>query len=177
MRLCSAVLVGLSALSCVVAGVPVPRYPSPIELALSRDGARLYVVCQGTDEVVVFNLATRSIVRRIRVGRQPKSIALSADSRRIYIANSWSDTVSEIDAAALRVVRTLPAGVGADLRGAGPRGTVPVRREPHQRGYLGRGPGERRGGQAAGGGARRQLSRRLRPMADGSTARTSIRTR
>ena len=50
--------------------MPAPRYPSPIELALSADGAWLYVVCEGTDEVVVFNLFTGSIMRRIR-GRAP----------------------------------------------------------------------------------------------------------
>jgi DNA-binding beta-propeller fold protein YncE len=25
------------------------RYPSPVELAVSPDGARLYVLCEGTD--------------------------------------------------------------------------------------------------------------------------------
>ena len=29
-----------------------PRYPSPAELALSSDGGRLFVVCEGTDEVL-----------------------------------------------------------------------------------------------------------------------------
>ena len=106
----SSVLIPVLALTSVAATVPVPRYPSPIELALSGDGTKLWVVCQGTDEVVVFHLPTRSIVRRIRVGREPKSLALSTDSRRIYVANSWSDTVSEIDASSLEVVRTFRAG-------------------------------------------------------------------
>jgi len=110
MRLRSALLIPLGALASMAATVPPPRYPSPIELAVSRDGTQLYVVCQGTDEVVAFQLPAGSIVQRIRVGRQPKSIAFSADSKRIYVANSWSDTVSEIDAASLKVTRTLPAG-------------------------------------------------------------------
>src|SRR5215831_19186554 len=110
MRFRSALLLPMWALASIAATLPVTRYPSPIELALSLDGTRLYVVCQGTDEVVAFNLLTGSIVQRIRVGRQPKGIALSAGSRRIYVANSWSDTISEIDAYSLKVVRTLPAG-------------------------------------------------------------------
>ncbi|MBZ5581110.1 MAG: hypothetical protein LAQ30_02690 [Acidobacteriia bacterium] len=101
----------LLAFTCLSATLPTPRYPSPIELALSPDGARLYVVCQGTDELVAFDLRTRAILRRIPVGREPKSVALSRDARRIYVANSWSDTVSEIDAASLEVVRKLPAGM------------------------------------------------------------------
>ena len=28
------------------------RFPSPIELAISKDGARLFALCEGTDEVV-----------------------------------------------------------------------------------------------------------------------------
>jgi YVTN family beta-propeller protein len=106
----SAVLLPVWALASFAATVPVPRYPSPIELALSGDGTKLYVVCQGTEEVVTFNLLTGSIAQRTPVGHQPKSIALSADSKRIYVANSWSDTISEIDAYSLKVVRTLPAG-------------------------------------------------------------------
>ncbi|HXK06125.1 MAG TPA: beta-propeller fold lactonase family protein [Verrucomicrobiae bacterium] len=110
MRLRSASLVPIWALASIAATVPATRYPSPIELAVSKDGTRLYVVCQGTDEVVVFQVPAGSIVQRIRVGRQPKSIAFSADAKRIYVANSWSDSISEIDAASLKVVRTLPAG-------------------------------------------------------------------
>ncbi|MEO8592599.1 MAG: hypothetical protein ABI759_04685 [Candidatus Solibacter sp.] len=120
MRWPGALSVPVLALAALAANAPTVRYPSPIELALSNDATRLYVVCQGTDEVVVYNLATRTVLRRIKVGRQPKSIALSADSRRIYVANSWSDTVSEIDAASLAITRTLPAG-------AEPNSAVPDR--------------------------------------------------
>ena len=86
------------------------RYPSPIELALSRDGTRLYAVCEGTDEVVAIATRAGSVIKRLRVGRHPKGISLSKDGRRAYVANSWSDTISEIDTAVLEVVRELPAG-------------------------------------------------------------------
>ncbi len=87
-------------------------------MALSPDGARLYVVCGGTDELVVIDLHSKSIAGRVAVGRVPRGIAVARDGARLYVTNSWSDTVSEIDAAALRVVRTLPAGfepIGAAL--------------------------------------------------------------
>jgi YVTN family beta-propeller protein len=104
------------------AAAAVPRYPSPDDLALSPDGARLYVVCGGTDEVAVVDRASRAVTARISVGRLPRGLAISPDGSRIFVANSSSDTVSEIDAAALRVVRTLPAGfeptgVAVDGRG------------------------------------------------------------
>jgi YVTN family beta-propeller protein len=86
------------------------RYPSPVELALSPDGARLYILCQGTDEVAVADTRTHAILCRIPVGRVPKSLSWGPGGKRLYVANSWSDTVSEIDAATAQVIRALPAG-------------------------------------------------------------------
>src|SRR5579884_1471740 len=86
------------------------RYPSPVDVALSPDGARLYIVCEGTDELAVADTATLEVVARVRVGHVPRGLALSADGKRIYVTNSWADTVSEIDADAPAVTRTLPAG-------------------------------------------------------------------
>ena len=86
------------------------RYPSPGELAVAPDGRRVYIVCEGTEELVVADPAARSIVARVPVGRAPRGIALSPGGARIYVANSWADTVTEIDAASLRVTRTLSAG-------------------------------------------------------------------
>jgi YVTN family beta-propeller protein len=107
-----ALLAGAVALALAATGAErrTERYPSPIELAISADGSRLYTVCEGTDEVVVFDTATRKILKRVPVGRAPKSVSLSPDGKRLYVANSWADTVSEIDTALLAVARELPAG-------------------------------------------------------------------
>ena len=85
-------------------------YPSPSELALSPDGRDLFVVCEGTNEVVIVDTASRQVIARIPVGRVPRGIALSADGRRAWVSNSWDDTVSEIDLGAQSVTRTLPTG-------------------------------------------------------------------
>lgn len=105
-------LLALFALSpaSMEAGAPAPRYPSPVEVAVSPNGERLFVVCEGTDEVVVYDNRSHAIARRIHVGRVPKDLTLSPDAKRLYVANSWSDTVSEIDTLSLQVVRSLPAG-------------------------------------------------------------------
>jgi YVTN family beta-propeller protein len=86
------------------------RYPSPVDVALAPDGARLYIVCEGTDELVVADPAKLTTVARVRVGHVPRGIAISPDGARIYVSNSWSDSVTEIDARSLTVTRTLPAG-------------------------------------------------------------------
>ncbi|MDX2152770.1 MAG: hypothetical protein SFV54_18655 [Bryobacteraceae bacterium] len=98
----------LLALALFGDGAPPSRYKNPIELAVSADGKLLYVVCEGSDELAVINLATAAPPRRIAVGRHPKGIVLSNNSA--YVANSWSDTVTEVSTATLEVTRTLRTG-------------------------------------------------------------------
>jgi YVTN family beta-propeller protein len=97
-------------------------YPSPIEIAASASGTRLYVVCEGTDEVVEVDAMAGAVVRRVRVGQHPKSVVLSADGRKLFVANSWSDTVSVIDTASLKVTRELPTGFEPNAAVADPEG-------------------------------------------------------
>ena len=87
-----------------------PRYLSPGELAMSADGTRLYVVCEKSDELLVLDTATGSVMKRVPVGHQPRGISLSEDGKRIYVANSWIDTVSVIDADKLEVVGSIATG-------------------------------------------------------------------
>ena len=86
------------------------RYLSPIEMAFSKDGRELYVVCQDSDEVRVVDVASSQVSRKISVGRVPRGIALAPDGRRLYVTNAWSDTVSVIDTASWQVVETFPTG-------------------------------------------------------------------
>jgi YVTN family beta-propeller protein len=83
---------------------------NPIELAVSPDGARLYVVCDGSDEMAVVEVQSGKLIKRVAVGRVPKGIALSRDGATIFVANSWSDTVSAIDPKALQVTKTYKTG-------------------------------------------------------------------
>jgi len=89
---------------------PQERYVSPLEMALSRDGQRMFVVCEGTDEVRVVDTKSAQVVASVPVGHQPRGIVLSPDGRFVYVTNSWNDTVSVIDVAALNVVQTLATG-------------------------------------------------------------------
>ena len=87
-----------------------PKYLSPIEMALSPDGHRLYVVCQESDEVRIVDTANNRVVDKIAVGRVPRGIAIPRDGHRLYVTNAWSDTVSVIDTKSLGVTETLPTG-------------------------------------------------------------------
>ena len=85
-------------------------YASPIEVLLSPDGARLYVLCQQSGQVRVLDAASHAVIRNIAVGRVPRGFSLSPDGGRLFVANSWDDTLSVIDTGTLSVVATWPVG-------------------------------------------------------------------
>jgi len=86
------------------------NYASPLELLLSPDGARLYVLCQQTEEIRVLDAATHTVIKKIAVGRVPRGFSLSPDGARLFVTNSWDDTLSVIDTKSLSVVATWPVG-------------------------------------------------------------------
>ncbi len=97
-------------------------YASPVELLFSPSGARLYVLCQGSDDVRVLDPRTFAQIRRIPVGHIPRGLAQSADGSRLYVANTWDDSISVIDARSYTIVATWhvsaePSGVYADRAG------------------------------------------------------------
>jgi YVTN family beta-propeller protein len=103
-------LPGMTRVSAQPTPTPEGRYASPLELLLSPDGMRLYVLCQGSDEVRVLNAATGTMAQTIPVGHLPRGFSLSADGRRLFVANSWDDTVTVIDTESGRVKATWVAG-------------------------------------------------------------------
>jgi len=84
------------------------NYASPVELLFSPDGARLYVLCQQTNEVRVLDTASNAVVKDIPVGKVPRGFSLSPKGDRLFVANSWDDTLSIIDTQSLEVTATWP---------------------------------------------------------------------
>lgn len=85
-------------------------YKTPVNLAVSPDGAELYVVCEQSDSVMVVDIETENVVAEITVGRRPHGIAVSPDGERLYVTNRLSDTVSIIDATARRLLAAVEVG-------------------------------------------------------------------
>lgn len=85
-------------------------YKSPIQLAVSGDGRRLYVVCENTDEVLVVDTAGGTVIGSVRVGGRPFGIALSPDERRIYVSNRWDDNVTAVDVESREIIEVFPVG-------------------------------------------------------------------
>ncbi len=87
-----------------------PRYKTPVNLALSPDGRRLYVVCEASDSLIVVHVATGAKIAETPVGRQPHDVTTSPDGKTLYVTNRMSDSLSVVDAASLKVTHTIPVG-------------------------------------------------------------------
>jgi len=88
----------------------VPRYKTPLNLAIRPGGKELYVACEASDSVIVVDAAARRKVAEIPVGGQPADVTFSPDGRRAYVSNRLDDSVSVIDARTRKVVATIPVG-------------------------------------------------------------------
>lgn len=86
------------------------QYLSPIEMVLSNDNSKLFVVCEGSNEVRVVDTRSDTVVAQIPVARQPRGIAMSPDGQRLYVTSSWTDTVSVVDVGTMKIVETLATG-------------------------------------------------------------------
>ena len=86
------------------------HYASPLEVLLSPDGNRLYVLCQDSAEIRVLDAASFQVIGKVAVGRVPRGISLSPDGTRLFVTNSWDDTLSVIDTKTLAVTATWPVG-------------------------------------------------------------------
>ncbi len=87
------------------------EYASPLEILLSPDGARLYVLCQQSEDVRVLDAGSYKVIGTVAVGRVPRGMALSRAGDRLFVTNSWDDTVSVIDTRTLSVSATWPVGL------------------------------------------------------------------
>ena len=95
---------------------PGGAYPAAV---LVREG-RAYVTCQRDAELLEVELATRKVLRRAAVGRQPTKLVASRDGKRLYVANAGSDTITVVDRETLAPTQELQVGApGAAVRGLG----------------------------------------------------------
>src|SRR5690606_24871224 len=96
----------------VVATRALPAPAKPVGIAVSPDGARLYVADGAADLVHVLDASDFTEHARVPVGKRPWNLALAPDAAMLYVANGRSNDVSVVDTATLRVVRTIPVGAG-----------------------------------------------------------------
>ena len=98
------------------------RYLSPLQMAITRDGARLLVTAEEADALLVVDVARGVVVDSIPVGTQPHSVVLDAVERTAYVTNRRDGTVSVVDLddgvqRAVLDVGSEPAGLALDSAG------------------------------------------------------------
>ena len=77
----------------------------PTGLAISPDGALIYVTLTDADQVAVVDFASRSLLRKIDVGRWPRTIAVSNDGSRLAVGTSGDRGISIVDAKESRLLQ------------------------------------------------------------------------
>lgn len=101
---------------------------APIKVAITPDGAFVYVTNLGSNNVSVISTATNSAVATIPAGKEPYAVAVSPDGSHVYVGNVDGSTMSVINTATNTVVSTLPVATGVTgiAAAAGPPGTQQV---------------------------------------------------
>jgi YVTN family beta-propeller protein len=80
-------------------------------VAVTPDGARVYVANLGSDTVSVMDTHTNQVVASVPVGHFPADVAASPDGHRAYVTNRGSNSLSVIDTTTNQVIATVPVGL------------------------------------------------------------------
>ena len=76
----------------------------PRAVAVSPDGARLYVTGQRSGALHVLDVASGTVVGTVAVGSEPVGVIVSPDGASVFVASSQDATVVKVDAATMAVV-------------------------------------------------------------------------
>jgi YVTN family beta-propeller protein len=82
----------------------------PAGIAVSHDGAQLYVAGNLADALYVIEQPTGSVTARIPVGHLPYGVALNRAGTRAFVSNWGERTVSVVSTSQATVMRTIETG-------------------------------------------------------------------
>lgn len=83
---------------------------SPVGIAVSPDGTKVYLTEHVLEGVVYALDTTTNLAVPVKVGSGPWGVAVSPDSTKVYVTNRGDDTVSVIDTATNNVTDTVSVG-------------------------------------------------------------------
>jgi YVTN family beta-propeller protein len=95
----------------------------PEQLAVSADGARLFVASEDEGVAVVLDAGTGATLARIDIGPEPEGTNLSPDGHTVYVTSEGGGTVSVLDASSLRPIARIPVGLRPRSTAFAPDGT------------------------------------------------------
>jgi YVTN family beta-propeller protein len=82
------------------------------DLALSRDGKRLFATNLASGRLSVIDTETMETIASIPTGARCHVVTLTNDNRHAWVANIGDDNISIVDTATFRILGTIPVGKG-----------------------------------------------------------------
>lgn len=95
-----------------VVGTIDARNYSTHDLALTRDGRRLFATNLASGRVSVIDTQGLEVIASIFTGSRSHVVTLTNDNRHAWVANIGEDTISIVDAETFRILGTIPTGRG-----------------------------------------------------------------
>jgi YVTN family beta-propeller protein len=81
---------------------------TPRGVAVNPNGQEAYFLFSGANEVLVYNLTTRTTSTRITVGNDPTAMAVTSDGKKALVTNTGDDSITIIDLQTKTTVTTVP---------------------------------------------------------------------
>ena len=89
-----------------------PHHDAPAGLAVGPDGKRIFIALDDRDEVAEADIATRQVLRRVKVEGGPYGLAMDTAGQNLFVACKNGDRLAVLDATSLKEKGTVPVGRG-----------------------------------------------------------------
>lgn len=83
----------------------------PRHLILDNNEEKMYLTLSGTNELVRFDVETRTEERRSTIGPEPRTMEISADGTALYVVNYHDNSMSKIDIESMTEIQRLPTSI------------------------------------------------------------------
>ncbi|NUQ62342.1 MAG: beta-propeller fold lactonase family protein [Pirellulales bacterium] len=105
----------------------IPMPPKPTGMALSPDGAKLYVTCASPEGTVcAVDVASGQTASKLAAGHHAEAPAVTPDGKRLYVCNRFNDNVSVIDLEANKEITRVPVVREPNASAVSPDGKLVV---------------------------------------------------
>ena len=102
----------IDAMSYVPVGAIDSKNQSTHDLAVSRDGRRVYATNLASGRLSVMDAGTMETIASIYTGQRCHVVALTNDNKQAWVANIGDNNISIVDTEMFRIVGTIPTGKG-----------------------------------------------------------------
>lgn len=90
---------------------PRRNHPSPMGLAVSADGSRLFAALPELDQVLEIDVARLQVLRRVTLPGEPTGLALSPDGQSLFVTCRSGDRLARLDTTRFAEVESAYVGI------------------------------------------------------------------